>query len=110
MEEIKSRRRKTFVRIYEIVWLSMLMLIAFLCFFAAWWYVRVYGRIGFDSVLFTLTGGLGGVSDSLVHSFLVGAALPAVIFAAAVSIVFAPFISVLSSICSFVSCSFFKIS
>ena len=79
MEEIKSRRRKTFVRIYEIVWLSMLMLIAFLCFFAAWWYVRVYGRIGFDSVLFTLTGGLGGVSDTLVHDFLLKGALPAVL-------------------------------
>lgn len=53
--------------------------VAFLCFFAAAWYVRVYGRIGFDSVLYTLTGGLGGLSEELFVSFLTGAVLPAVI-------------------------------
>ena len=36
--------------------LCLLVGIAFSCFFAASWYVRVYGRIGFDSVLYTLTG------------------------------------------------------
>ena len=54
-------------------------LLAFVCFFAAWWYVRVYGRIGFDSVLYTLTGGLGGMSRELFVSFLAGAVLPAVL-------------------------------
>ena len=54
-------------------------LVAFVCFFAAWWYVRVYGRIGFDSVLYTLTGGLGGMSKELLVSFLTGAFLPAVL-------------------------------
>ena len=54
-------------------------LIAFACFFAGWWYVRVYGRIGFDSVLYTLTGGLGGMSKELLVSFILGAALPAVL-------------------------------
>ncbi len=58
--------------------LALLLLLAFLGFFAACWYVRIYGRIGFDSVLFTLTGGLGGVSPDLIRSFLLGAALPAV--------------------------------
>ena len=66
--------------------LCLFMLIGFLCFFAGCWYVQVYGRIGFDSVLFTLTGGLGGVSDSLVKSFLVGAVLPALVFSTLVSV------------------------
>ena len=59
--------------------LCVLLFIAFLGFFAAWWYVRVYGRIGFDSVLYTLTGGLGGVSTDLIAKFLTGAVLPAVL-------------------------------
>lgn len=66
--------------------LCLLVGIAFLCFFAACWYVRVYGRIGFDSVLYTLTGGLNGMSSELLVSFLTGAVLPAVILTAAVCI------------------------
>lgn len=67
---------KKIKRILANAGLSLLLLVAFLGFFAAWWYVRVYGRIGFDSVLFTLTGGLGGVSPDLIRSFLTGAVLP----------------------------------
>ncbi len=59
--------------------LCLVLLVAYLSFFAAWWYVRVYGRIGFDSVIFTLTGGLGGVNPDLITSFLIGAALPGVL-------------------------------
>ncbi len=66
--------------------LGLLLLVAYLGFFAAWWYVRVYGRIGFDSVIFTLTGGLSGVNPDLIVSFLLGAVLPAVLCAAASSL------------------------
>ena len=59
------------------VLLCLLITLAFLTFFSAAWYVRVYGRIGFDSVLYTLTGGLGGVSTDLVTKYLSGAVLPA---------------------------------
>ena len=59
--------------------LCLLILIGYLCFFSGRWYVRVYGRIGFDSVLYTLTGGLGGMSKELLVSFLTGAILPAVL-------------------------------
>ena len=57
--------------------LSVLILLAFLSYFSAAWYVKVYGRIGFDSVLYTLTGGLGGVSTDLVVKYLANAVLPA---------------------------------
>ena len=54
---------------------AVLVLAAFLCFYAAKWYVSVYGRMGFDSVLYTLFNNLGGVQIGLVTSFL-GAVLP----------------------------------
>ena len=63
----------------SVVWLTILLAIAFLCFFAARWFVTVYGRIGFDSILFTLQSSLDGVQSDLITSFLMGAALPAVI-------------------------------
>lgn len=58
--------------------LSVLLLVCLLAFFSAAWYVRIYGRIGFDSILFTLTSSLGGVDAGLIRSYLLGAALPAV--------------------------------
>jgi phosphoglycerol transferase len=67
--------------------LVALLLISFLGFFAAAWYVRIYGRIGFDSILFTLTGGLGGVDQGLIRSFLWGAATPTVLCTVMVSLV-----------------------
>ena len=49
------------------------------CYFAADWYVRTYGNTGFDSILFTLTGGLNGVQSDLVTSYMLGGFLPAVL-------------------------------
>lgn len=66
--------------------LCILIFVAFLCFFSAIWYVRVYGRIGFDSVLYTLTSSLGGVQSDLVLKYLTGGALPAAASTAGVCI------------------------
>ena len=63
--------------------LCLLVLLAFLCLFAAAWYLRVYGNTGFDSVIYTLTGGLGGTGGGLIMDFLLAAALPAVLAALA---------------------------
>lgn len=79
IQKQKSRSTGKAGRIIGNILLTCLMLAAFLCFFAAMWYVDVYGRIGFDSVLYTLTGGLGGVSGDLVGKFLLGAVLPTVL-------------------------------
>ena len=64
-----------------------LLFVSFLGFFAAAWYVRVYGRIGFDSILFTLTSSLGGVDQGLIKDFLLGAAAPTVLCTVMVSLV-----------------------
>ena len=56
--------------------LTCLLFLAYLCFFAARWFVTVYGRIGFDSILFTLQSSLDGVQSDLVRSFLIRGFLP----------------------------------
>ena len=67
------------VRIGTAVCLSILLLISFVCFFAARWFVTVYGRIGFDSILFTLQSSLSGVQSDLVRSYLLNGLLPALV-------------------------------
>ena len=59
--------------------LTFLLSIAFICFFAARWFVAVYGRIGFDSILFTLQSSLSGVQSDLVRSYLLNGLLPALV-------------------------------
>ena len=67
------------VRVGTAVALTLLLLFAFVCFFAARWFVTVYGRIGFDSILFTLQSSLDGVQSDLVRSYLLGGLLPALL-------------------------------
>ena len=58
---------------------TALLLVSFLCFFAARWFVSVYGQIGFDAVLFTLQSSLSGVESELVFSFLFLGLFPALL-------------------------------
>ena len=64
----------------------LLAFVAFLCFFSARWFVSVYGRIGFDSILFTLTASLGGVQTGLIFQYLLKALLPCLVCTAAVTL------------------------
>ena len=73
MTKTKLRRP---ISIPTAVGLTCLLLVSYLCFFAARWFVTVYGRIGFDSILFTLQSSMDGVQSDLVRSFLLRAALP----------------------------------
>ncbi len=61
---------------------TLLILVAGLCFFAARWYGKTYGDVGFDGILYTLTSDLGGVQSGLVISFSLKALLPAILCAA----------------------------
>lgn len=58
---------------------ALLLFSGFLCLFSALWYIRVYGDMGFASVIYTLTVNLGGVQSGLVTEFLLGAVLPTII-------------------------------
>ena len=55
---------------------TILFLIASLCFFAARWYIKTYGDLGFDSILYTVFSDLGGVQAGLVWSFCLKALIP----------------------------------
>jgi len=59
---------------------GLLLMVAGLCFFGSWWYIRTYGDLGFDSILYTLLSDLGGVQSGLVLSFCLKAVVPAVLF------------------------------
>ena len=74
----KTRSRRS-IRLVTAVGLTLLLMVAYGCFFAARWFVAVYGRIGFDSILFTLQSSLSGVQSDLERSFLLRGALPAAV-------------------------------
>ena len=92
MRHEMNRKKKKAIRSALTAVATVVLLIGFLLFFAARWYVSTYGNTGFDSILFTLTSDLGGVESDLVLSFLLKAALPAVVCAgaAAVAIFYQP--------------------
>ncbi len=58
------------------------LLVGYLCFFSGRWYVGTFGRLGFDSVLYTLSAGLGGVQSGQISSYLLLGFLPAVLLTA----------------------------
>ena len=58
---------------------TALFAVACLCFFAARWYVKTYGDVGFDGILYTLTSDLGGVQSGLVWSFSLHVFLPLIL-------------------------------
>lgn len=56
------------------------LFIGYLCFFSGRWYVSSFGRLGFDSVLYTLTSGVSGVQSGQITGFLTQGFLPSVLF------------------------------
>ena len=58
---------------------TTVLFIAFLAFFSARWFVNIYGRIGFDSILYTLNSSLNGVEPDLIVQYLLKALLPCVL-------------------------------
>ena len=69
---------KIVLRIIAVV----VFLAVFLTFLSAKWYIRVYGDVGFDSIIFTLFAGLAGVADDLLSGWIISVLVPAVILTA----------------------------
>ena len=59
----------------------LFLYIGAIAFLAALWYVTVFGRMGFDAILFTLSN-LQGTSGDMIHQFLMSVILPATILTA----------------------------
>ena len=57
------------------------------CLFAASWYLRVFGDMGFNALITTLTLDTGATSDELIYDYLLGGFLPAVITCALIETV-----------------------
>ncbi len=61
---------------------ALLLLLGFLAYFSAAWYIDTYGDLGFDTVLSTLLSSLGGLETDLLISYLLRAILPTVLLTA----------------------------
>ena len=80
----QTKKKYSVGYIVAICLFCILLAVAFLAFFAVVWYHETYGDTGFDSVLYTLSGGLNGVQSGLVKSFLLKGGIPALLCTAAV--------------------------
>ena len=73
---MNTKTKASFGAIFSAVVLCIFSFLAFAGFFSAQWYRDVYGDTGFDSVIYTLTGGLSGMQSGLAINFAFGAILP----------------------------------
>lgn len=87
MERTKPSSGARALRWLSLVLLTLVSLVAFLAFFSVIWYRDVYGDTGFDSVLYTLFGGMGGLQTGLLINYLSGAMAPAVLCTAVMALV-----------------------
>ncbi len=62
---------------------SVCMFIGFTAFFSAIWYIRIYGNVGFDSILYTFFSQVSGVQSTLVYEYLLWGLLPSLLATAA---------------------------
>ena len=63
----------------HLVFCACALFLGFLIFFSGRFYVSIFGRLGFDSVLYTLTAGLGGVQSGQFTRYILRAFLPTVL-------------------------------
>ena len=64
-------------RIFSNLLCGAILFLGYLCFFSGRWYVSTFGRLGFDSILYTITGGLSGVQSGQITGWLLQGFLPA---------------------------------
>lgn len=80
---VKTKKgKKDVARIIVMIVCGILLFVGSLLACAANWYIRVYGDVGFDSILFTLFADMDGVNQGIVWRFISGAVLPALLIAA----------------------------
>lgn len=75
----KTKAGKKSLAVAGISLLCLLLLIGFLAFFSARWYVNTYGQMGFDSILYTLLSDLTGLESDLLADFACQSIFPTVL-------------------------------
>lgn len=73
----RQKLPKGLIAVFIFLFLSVVIL------FADLWYIGTYGRINFDSILFTLTADLSGTSSTLFWRYMLQSLLPAVLVSSA---------------------------
>lgn len=81
MKDATKQRRFSLPRILSILFLFF----GSLLFFSARWFVSTYGRLGFDSIVFTLTSGVSGTQAGLILRYVLKALLPSLLLTAGLS-------------------------
>lgn len=74
--------KKFFKAVYAI-----LIFVGITALFASIWYISVYGEVGFDSIIFTLFGNMGGVESGLVKSYIFRGLIPSAVLTAVVCLI-----------------------
>ena len=74
----KKTGKKAFLISLKVL-LVLLFFIVSLMFYAARWYISIYGATGFDSILFTLFSNMTGVEPEIVKTLVIGTVIPAVL-------------------------------
>lgn len=80
--QVKTKKQTRPVSKVPQVLAAVVIFIGYLCFFSGRFYVSTFGRLGFDSVIYTLTAGLGGVQSGQISGYLLNGLLPAVFLTA----------------------------
>lgn len=62
--------------------LFIFVLLAMVLLFADLWYIRIYGKTNFDSIIFTLTSNLSGSSSTLLWQYILEGLIPAILVGA----------------------------
>lgn len=89
--ETKQKRGiRGLLRTLGIAFCVLLLALGFLCVFAALWYIRTYGNVGFGAIVNTLLGPMDNVEPGLMRSFLKNAVMPSLSVTVILSVVLFP--------------------
>lgn len=84
---MKNKTQKKGRRILLSILTVFSLFLGTIAFSAGIWFCKVFGDVGFDSVLFTLTNSLRGSNMDTILQFMLEALLPAILITAALSVV-----------------------
>ena len=76
---MKKEHKKGIGTVILYIFLSLLIILGYACFFSANWFIKVYGNIGFDSIIYTLFSNLNGVENDIIKDYCINALLPIVL-------------------------------
>lgn len=67
------------IKITAVILCYILLLVSIIVYYSAEWYINVYGKTGFDSVIYTLTNSIGTAEKGLFISYFTNAFIPAIL-------------------------------